>query len=110
MIAAHEVPAACVRLRCGRRRAIRLRDDEDIRDLRSIDRGPCTTDDSTTWNDCISSVRVAPATRVTLYRDPNFRGESLELTGDVANLQLEKGTCPHEGLNDCVTAIRFGNP
>jgi hypothetical protein len=83
---------------------------EDIKDLRSIDRGPCTLEDSTTWNDCMSSVRVAPGTRVTLYRDPNFRGESLELTGDVPNLQLEKGTCPHDGLNDCVTAIRFGNP
>jgi hypothetical protein len=82
---------------------------EDIKDLRSIDRGPCALDDSTTWNDCVSSVRVAPGARVTLYRDPNFRGESLELTTDVANLQLEKGTCPHLGLNDCITAIRIGN-
>ena len=83
---------------------------EDIKDLRSIDRGPCPLDDSTTWNDCMSSVRVAPGTSVTLYRDPNFRGESLELTGDVPNLQLEKGSCPHEGLNDCVSAVRFGKP
>src|SRR5688572_27052944 len=56
---------------------------EDIKDLRSIDRGPCALDDATTWNDCASSVRVAPGTRVNLYRDPNFRGESLELTADV---------------------------
>ena len=83
---------------------------EDIKDLRSIDRGPCTLDESSTWNDCLSSVRVAPGTRAALYRDPNFRGELLELTGDVPNLQLEKGTCPHEGLNDCVTAIRIGHP
>jgi hypothetical protein len=83
---------------------------EDIKDLRSIDRGACALEDATTWNDCVSSVRVAPGTRITLFRDPNFRGESLELTGDVPNLQLEKGTCPHEGLNDCVTAIRIGNP
>ena len=83
---------------------------EDIKDLRSFDRGACATEDSSTWNDCISSVRVAPGTRATLYRDPNFKGESLELSGDVPNLQLEKGSCPHDGLNDCVTAIRIGNP
>jgi hypothetical protein len=83
---------------------------EDIKDLRSVDRGPCTIDDSTTWNDCMSSVRVAPGIRATLFRDPNFRGESLELSGDIPNLQLEKGSCPHDGLNDCVTAIRIENP
>jgi hypothetical protein len=83
---------------------------EDIKDLRSVDRGACALEDSTTWNDCVSSVRVAPGTRVTLYRDPNFRGESLELTIDIPNLQLAKGSCSHEGLNDCVTAIRIENP
>jgi hypothetical protein len=83
---------------------------EDIKDVRSIDRGPCALEDGTTWNDCVSSVRVAPGTRVTLFRDPNFRGESLELTGDMPNLQLAKGSCSHEGLNDCVTAIRIENP
>ena len=59
---------------------------------------------------CVSSVRIAPETRAALYRDPNFNGESLELSGDVPNLQLEKALCPHDGLNDCVSAIRIGNP
>ena len=83
---------------------------KDIRDLRNVDRGPCRTEDSSNWNDCVSSVRIAPGAQATLYRDPSFNGESLELTGDVANLQLVKGTCPHEGLNDCVTSIRIGRP
>jgi hypothetical protein len=82
----------------------------DIKDLKSVDRGPCTTEDSSDWNDCISSVRIAPGTRATLYRDPNFKGESLELSGDIPNLQLATVSCPHYGLNDCVTAIRIGNP
>jgi hypothetical protein len=83
---------------------------EDIRDLRSVDRGPCRTEDASNWNDCVSSVRVAPGARATLYRDPNFRGESLEIAVDIPNLQLEKGTCPHDGLNDCVTSIQMGRP
>lgn len=82
----------------------------DIRDLRSIDRGPCQQEESSDWSDCISSVRVAPGVRATLYRDPSFRGESLEISSDIPNLQLEKGSCPHEGLNDCVTSIRIMRP
>ncbi len=83
---------------------------KDIKDLKNIDRGPCETEDTTDWNDCISSVRIAPGTLATLYRDPNFKGESLEISSDIANLQLEKGSCSHDGLNDCVTSIRIGRP
>jgi hypothetical protein len=83
---------------------------KDIKDLKDIDRGPCETDDGSDWNDCISSVRVAPGVTVTLYRDPNFRGESIEVSADVANLQLVMGSCPHDGLNDCVTSIRMERP
>jgi hypothetical protein len=82
---------------------------KDIRDLKDVDRGPCKTEDGSNWNDCISSVRIAPETRATLYRDPNFRGESFEISVDIPNLQLEKGSCPHDGLNDCITSIRIGN-
>ena len=84
----------------------------DLPDLRDF-RGPCLHGDdasSRDWNDCVSSVRIAPGARATLYRDSNFKGESLELTGDIPNLQLVRGTCSHDGLNDCVTSIRFGNP
>jgi hypothetical protein len=82
----------------------------DIKDLKDIDRGPCKTEDASNWNDCISSVRVAPGTMATIYRDENFKGESLEVGVDIPNLQLAKGSCSHDGLNDCVTSIRIGRP
>jgi len=82
----------------------------DIADLRDF-RGPCIheTDDGTTrdWNDCISSVRVAPGWRATLYRAPNYRDDSLDIAGDVPNLQLvRQHDCPRDGLNDCVSSVR----
>lgn len=83
---------------------------EDLKDLKDIDRGPCKTEDASNWNDCISSVRVAPGAAATLYRDENFKGESLAVGVDIPNLQLEKGSCSHDGLNDCVTSIRLGHP
>lgn len=89
---------------------------EDIRDLRDV-RGPCehyTSDGNGNgggyvynWNDCISSVRVAPGWRATLYRDDGYRDDSLEITSDTPNLQLiTQHDCPKDGLNDCVTSIR----
>jgi hypothetical protein len=82
----------------------------DIPDLREF-KGPCAHDDgeggvSRDWNDCVSSVRVAPGWRATIYRDDNFRDDALELTVDVPNLQLVAGDCPHDGLNDCVSSVR----
>ena len=88
---------------------------EDIRDLRDV-RGPCEHYDSDAagggryvynWNDCISSVRVAPGWRATLYRDDGYRDDALEITSDTPNLQLiTQHDCPKDGLNDCVTSIR----
>lgn len=86
----------------------------DVRDLADV-RGPCQHYDSDVngggryyydWNDCISSVKVAPGWRATLFRDDNFRDDSIEIAADVPNLQLERHDCPHDGLNDCVTSIR----
>jgi hypothetical protein len=82
-------------------------------------KGPCehsdtdqwgTTSYTYDWNDCVSSVRVAPGWRAILYRDTRYRGQSLELTADAPNLQLVAGTCSHEGLNDCVTSIKVIAP
>lgn len=88
---------------------------EDIRDLRDV-RGPCEHYDGDgasggryyyDWNDCISSVKVAPGWQATLYRDDNYRDDELAITADVPNLQLvTQHDCPHDGLNDCVTSIR----
>jgi hypothetical protein len=92
---------------------------KDIRDLKDFDAGPCVRSDtdasgaSTTsreWNDCLSSVRLASGWRATVYRDPDFRGEALEIGADVSNLQLEKGSCDHGGFNDCITSIRLHPP
>jgi len=81
----------------------------DLPDLRDF-RGPCLHgDDASTrdWNDCVSSVRVAPGWRVTLYRDPNFHDDAIEITSDVANLQLvREHDCDEGGLNDCVSSVR----
>ena len=87
---------------------------DDIRDLRDV-RGPCEHYESEAagggrytydWNDCISSVRVAPGWGTTLYRDDGYRDDELAITADVPNLQLVNHDCPRDGLNDCVTSIR----
>ena len=81
----------------------------DVADLRNF-RGPCIQGDdasSRDWNDCVSSVRVAPGWRATLYRGTNYHDDALEITEDVANLQLVKEhDCNRGGLNDCVSSVR----
>ena len=81
----------------------------DLPDLRNF-RGPCFQGDdasSRDWNDCVSSVRVAPGWRATLYRAPNYHDDALEITEDVANLQLvREHDCDKGGLNDCVSSVR----
>ena len=86
----------------------------DTADLRDF-KGPCeheSTDSNNVsstsydWNDCISSVRVAPGWRATIYRDTGYRDDSLEITADVSNLQLVAGDCPRDGLNDCISSVR----
>lgn len=74
--------------------------------------GPCeenydaTTYSSTwSWGDCISSIRVAPGWRATLYGDDHYKGSQLEITQDVADLKKVAGKCG-EGLNDCISSIR----
>jgi hypothetical protein len=76
--------------------------------------GPCIAYDSSggvstaydTWNECVSSVRLAPGWRATLYRDTGYDGDKLDVTGDIANLQLSRGDCDHDGFNDCTSSIR----
>ena len=89
----------------------------DVRDLKDFD-GPCEhtssdangTSTSRDWNDCVSSIRVAPGWRVEAYRDDDFRGQSISASADVPNLQLVAGTCDHDGLNDCITSVRVVAP
>jgi peptidase inhibitor family I36 len=86
----------------------------DIADLKDF-HGPCLTSDpspsggigESNWNDCISSVRVAPGWRATLFGDDGYRGSQLEVTADVPDLKLVPGRCA-SGMDDCVTSIRIG--
>jgi Peptidase inhibitor family I36 len=80
----------------------------DVSDLGDVE-GPCVKgdDDSATarWNDCVSSVRVLPGWRATLYRDPGFKGASFTITEDTPNLQQVPGPCSGS-FNDCISSIR----
>jgi hypothetical protein len=62
------------------------------------------------WNDCISSIRLAPGWGATVYRDTDYEGDSLAVTGDLPNLQLVAGRCNHDGMNDCISSIRLTPP
>jgi hypothetical protein len=82
----------------------------DVPDLRSFT-GPCVHDDgeggvTRDWNDCVSSVQVAPGWRVTIYKDTGYRDDSLSITAEEPNLALVIGDCDHDGLNDCVSSLR----
>ena len=86
---------------------------KDASDLADY-KGPCehysySTYGSSTyydWDDCISSIKVTPGWRATIYRDSGFDGEALYVTSDAPNLQLVRGTCDAGGLNDCISSIR----
>jgi hypothetical protein len=88
---------------------------QDIDDLKDF-KGPCikyeggngTVPLSSTdsWDDCISSVRVAPGWRATLYGDNNFKGMRLEVEGDLMNLRF----VPGGDFNDGVSSIRVVRP
>ena len=81
----------------------------DVPDLRDY-RGPCFVGDDASgrnWNDCVSSVKVAPGWRATLYRGADYHDEALEITEDVANLETVRlHDCDHGGMNDCITSVR----
>jgi len=62
------------------------------------------------WNDCVSSIRIAPGWRAIVFRDDDFSGQRLEVTANVPNLQLVAGSCGHDGLNDCITSITLFAP
>lgn len=58
------------------------------------------------WGDCVSSVKVAPGWRATIYRDDSFKGQSFEVTVDVPDLTNVPGSCSKGGLNDCISSVR----
>lgn len=86
---------------------------QTIESLTSI-MGPCSKSESSgpanSWGECVSSIRVAPGWRAILYRGGGWKGDQLEVTGDIPNLQLASGECDHGGFNDCVESIRLFRP
>ena len=88
---------------------------EDIPSLEKV-RGPCVRTDTDgngnssstySWDDCASSVRVAPGWRATLYEDPNYKGWAADVGEEnVANYQLVRGPCSRDTFNDCASSIR----
>ena len=90
----------------------------DIPDLRTF-HGPCAAVDTgddpyftkqkRSWGACISSVRVAPGWRATLFDRTNFEGEGVALAGAVPDLTAVRGSC-RSGENDCVLSIRVTGP
>ena len=82
----------------------------DISDLEDV-RGPCLTFEDNAekkaWDDCVSSIRVAPGWRATLYEDPNYKGWAADVGEEnVANYQLVRGPCSRDTFNDCASSIR----
>jgi hypothetical protein len=59
------------------------------------------------WHDCMSSIKVAPGWKATVYVKPDFQGDSEELTANVPDLGQIAGPC-HGNWNDCVSSIRVG--
>jgi hypothetical protein len=89
----------------------------NIADLKNVE-GPCldyggstsppgATDFTESWDDCISSVRVAPGWRAVLYGDKEFKGLQLEVTGDLPNFQRVPDG---RDLNDGMSSIRVFPP
>jgi hypothetical protein len=60
---------------------------------------------SRSWSNCMSSVRVAPGWKATLYSGNNFTGDEVEVLADVPDLRDLPGNCGGT-LNDCVSSVR----
>jgi hypothetical protein len=72
---------------------------EDLRDL--------TFESGRKVNDKVSSIRLEGGVRVTLFADPRFTGDRVELTESAPDLrQLPRSPGRRESWDDCITAVR----
>ena len=82
----------------------------DVADLSKFGNGPCehsSGDDVVSdWDDCISSIRVTPGVRATVYVHPNFKGWGVTIDKDVPSLWFVLGPCRRASVNDCISSIR----
>ena len=85
--------------------------DTNVRDLSELE-GPCGT--SQHWDNCISSIRITPGLRATVYMRRDFglsdgngsgpRTESLVVTSDMPDLEFVTGPC-RGSWDDCISSI-----
>jgi hypothetical protein len=82
----------------------------DVADLSKLD-GQCGGSDDTpsTFDDCVSSLRIPSGWSATVYRDRKFSGASATYTADVPDLDVVTGPCK-PGFNDCISSIRLVPP
>ena len=80
---------------------------KDIADLQDYG-GPCKRQELElgNWGVCISSIRVAPGWRATVYTEVAYSGQILNVVEDTPNMMLVNGDCKEGGLNDCILSIR----
>ena len=75
----------------------------DQEDLESI-AGPC---DPSHWDDCASSVRVAPGWRAIVYEDPDYKGKAFTVTSDIGDLEHSPDPT---NWDDKISSIRLLRP
>jgi hypothetical protein len=70
-------------------------------------RGPCNATSSTSgnWDDCVSSIRVDPGWGGVIFEDPDYRGDRLEVLGDITDLEDVRGPCGDD-WDDCISSIQ----
>lgn len=76
-------------------------------DLEEV-RGPCgfaVPGADGDWDDCISSIRVPAGWEVTIFEDPDYRGEARTFFNDVFDLEFEPGPCGDD-WDDCISSIQ----
>ena len=79
----------------------------DVPDLGRV-QGSCSSGaegETPTWANCVSSVKVMPGWSAILYRNANYKGDSVSVTADTPNLRELRGPCK-DTFNDCVSSIR----
>lgn len=85
-----------------------------VRDEENLDseRGPCPAtndpDSGLSWDECVSSIRVAEGWQAVVFERDDFGGRSRTFTASVANLADEPegpDSC-NEGWNDCISSLQ----
>lgn len=85
--------------------------DGDVEELTEY-QGPCDESEDTmgSWDDCISSIRVAAGVKAVIFADTGFKGFAVTIDRDVADLGLLVGPCRRGSMNNCVSSIRVRLP